>query len=250
MSSQHAVIGVLGASGGLGASTISAGLAGQLAGPATPAVCVDGDFHGGGLDVTACLEHQGGLRWPDLAGVRGEVDGAELLRALPAQSGTHVLSAGPAASPPPEAAVLSVVRSLRSGSAVTVLDLPRTSPYAGLLAAQCDVVLLLCGLSARHLADAEQAVAAVMPSCPEVWLVVRGRGRRIELAEAVAAHLDLPLAGCWREDARVRVDAERGRPPADRPSPALRVLAKRALAAAGQAARPKSPDASSLGAAS
>ena len=50
----------------------------------------------GGLDVTACVEHQAGLRWGDLAGAQGEIDGEALICALPRCGGARVLGARPA----------------------------------------------------------------------------------------------------------------------------------------------------------
>src|SRR5690348_11711960 len=108
---DHHVIGVMGASGGLGASTLAVALA-VRAGPRTGvSVCVDGRTSGGGLDVTACLEHAPGVRWGDLADLRGEVDGAALLRALPGEGPLRVLAAG-GGSPPATSAVRTVVAGL------------------------------------------------------------------------------------------------------------------------------------------
>ena len=87
------VVGVLGASGGLGASTLAVALAGSAVPVHPPVVCVDGHIERGGLDVTACVEHLPGVRWGDLAGVRGEVAVADLLRELPRAGGVPVLSA-------------------------------------------------------------------------------------------------------------------------------------------------------------
>lgn len=237
MSSAHVVLGVLGASGGLGASTLAASLAAAFVPTVGFTCCVDGDLVGGGLDVTACLEHSPGLRWPDLAGLRGQIDGAELLGALPSAEGIHVLSAGRGAAAPPEV-VRTVVRALRRCCALTVLDLPRSGPYAGLLARECGAVLLLSGSSARHLADALAVSAGEVSSCPEVWLAVRGDGRHDEVAQALAGHLDLPLAGSWRHSGRIAADAERGRPPGSRGGQPLRSLAEPVLAAARAAAGP------------
>ena len=55
-------------------------------------VCLDGDRLGGGLDVTLGIEQERGVRWPDLAGARGRLDGPELLRRLPSVDGVGVLS--------------------------------------------------------------------------------------------------------------------------------------------------------------
>lgn len=84
---------VCGVSGGVGASTLVGVLALEMARRTGTAVLVDGDLTGGGLDVTVGVEHLEGPRWPDLAQVRGEVDGAALLRLLPGTDGCRVLAA-------------------------------------------------------------------------------------------------------------------------------------------------------------
>lgn len=218
------VIGVLGASGGVGASTLSVALAvsaarepGVVRGPV---VAVDGLLTGGGLDVTACVEHLPGLRWPDLAGARGEVAGADLLAELPRATGVSVLSATAEGPLPPPEVVASVMGSLRSVAGVVVVDLPGAVSPPGLeaLGAACDVVLILAGTTPRQLADAVAArrhLGALVAGAP-VGLVVRGAMRAESLASTLAEHLGLPLAGCWRDDGRVAADAERGRTPGER----------------------------------
>lgn len=216
-SPPHAVLGVLGSSGGLGASTLTAALGLAAARDSGPVVCVDGHLGSGGLDVTACVEHQAGLRWGDLAGAKGEIDGQALISSLPRCGGARVLSAGPLGSPaPPAPVVRAVLRALRPQAALTLLDLP--SDAAGdVFRESCDALVLLTGVTARHLADAQAATALAMRSCPDVWLVVRGGPRGAGLPEGIAAHLDLPLLARWPDDARVALDAERGRPPGESP---------------------------------
>lgn len=237
------VVGVLGASGGLGASTLTTALAvtaAQAWAGAAPVVAVDGRPDGGGLDVTGCVEHLPGLRWPDLAGVRGEVCGSDLLAELPRLGGARLLSA--AAGRPPGAAVPSgevlstVVGALRSVTGLVVVDLPvgawsavgserrdstgahrdpggkRRPPFL----AHCDAVVLLAGVSPRHLSDAVAARAALRAAVPAAvtGLVVRASGRG-GVALAMADHLDLPLLAGWRDDAAVQREAERGRTPGE-----------------------------------
>jgi hypothetical protein len=236
------VLGVLGASGGLGTSTLVAALAvaatRELAAAGLPpAVAVDGALGGGGLDTTACVEHLPGLRWPDLAGVRGEVCGADLVAELPRSAGgTPVLAAAPGAAPP-QGVVSGVVDAVRAAAGLVVVDLPGAGPEPGgdgatdpLLDA-CDAVLLLAGVTPRHLADAvatRSRLAARLPDA-SVLLVVRGGPRSRDLATAMADHLGLALAGWWRDDRRVVLDAERGRTPGEGPRSGLASLSGRLL---------------------
>src|SRR6185436_12518775 len=86
------IIGVVGGSGGVGASVLTAAIAVRAAQAGLRVACMDGDRLGGGLDVTLGIEQEHGVRWPDLAGARGRIDGPELLRRLPCVDGVHVLS--------------------------------------------------------------------------------------------------------------------------------------------------------------
>lgn len=87
-----AVLGVVGASGGVGASTLAAACAVRATAAGVGVVLVDGSPFGGGVDVLLGLEHEPGLRWRDLAAARGVLDGAALLGAMPAAEGCRVLS--------------------------------------------------------------------------------------------------------------------------------------------------------------
>lgn len=227
------VLGVLGSSGGLGASTLASALAVSAAPARPPVVCVDGQLHGGGLDVTACAEHRAGIRWADLAGARGDVPGADLLAELPESGGVRLLSAGPGGATPPPAVIVSVLGSLREVAGLLVVDLPSGADHGEPFLSACDAVVLLSGVSARHLADAVAASGRVSVAGPEAWLVVRGSARGVawgaDLPEAMAAHLDLPLAGCWRDDPKLALDAERGRAPGERARSSLATLCGRLL---------------------
>lgn len=232
-SPHHAVLGVLGSSGGLGASTLTAALGLEAARAGGPVVCVDGHLGSGGLDVTACVEHQAGLRWGDLAGAKGEIDGQALVSSLPRCGGARVLGAGPLGSTaPPDSVVRAVLRALRLEAALTLLDLP-AGAGGDVFRESCDVLVLLGGVTGRHLADAQAATALAMRSCPDVWLVVRGGPRGAALPESIAAHLDLPLLARWPDDARVALDAERGRAPGESPRSRLAGLCEAVLSGVG-----------------
>ena len=218
------VIGVRAGSGGLGASTLTTALAVRAGHRLAPVACVDGRLGGGGLDVTACVEHQPGMRWGDLAGVRGSVDGPALLERLPALAAVRVLSAGPAGvAPPPAQAVSAVLDALRHSCRLLVLDLP-AGPGPDPFLASCDSVVLLSGTSARHVADATAVALDVAAVCPDVRLVVRTRVRSGGLPETIAAHLGLPLEGRWPDEGRLALEAERGLPPGRRARSPLAAL--------------------------
>ena len=120
------IIGVVGGSGGVGASALTAAIAVRGAQAGLRTVCLDGDRLGGGLDVTLGIEQERGVRWPDLAGARGRIDGPELLRALPAVDGVAVLSFDRARDVRPAAEILrEVLIALSRATDLVVVDLPR-----------------------------------------------------------------------------------------------------------------------------
>ena len=222
---DHRVMGVIGASGGLGVSTLAVALA-VRAGPRVGAtVAIDGAPDGGALDVTACLEHLPGLRWPDLAAAQGALDGAALLRALPSEATTRVLSGGyPGLS---DDVVGAAVAALARVCGVAVVDLGCSL----WLANRCTELVVVVGTSSRHLADAMTLAEVVHELGRPAVLVVRtGRGDPVG-PEEVAVHLDLPLVGTLRDDSRIAADADRGRTPGSRSSGVLSALADSLLGA-------------------
>lgn len=220
---MHHVTGVIGASGGLGVSTLAVALGHRASRRFGATVCLDGHGIGGGLDVTACLEHLPGLRWPDLEAAQGQIDGAALLRALPAEGSLRVLAAR--AKPPRPEVMAAALEALAELCPVTVVDLGRSLT----LLDQCSQVVLVCGASARHLADAAALVPTLFDIAPDVHLVLRTTRRDPVQPEDVAALLDLPLATVLRHDSRVASDADRGRMPGGRSSSALARAADRVL---------------------
>jgi hypothetical protein len=223
---DHRVIGIVGASGGLGASSLAVALALRGSRQSGATVCLDGERGRGGLDVTACLEHVPGLRWPDLAPARGPLDGAALLRALPADGPVRVLAAR-GVDPGAEVTV-AALEALALVCALCVVDLGRSIE----LVPWCTEVLVLAGVGARQLADASALVPSLIDLAPSSRLVLRVGRRDPLLPEDVATHLDLPLAAVLRDDARVAADADRARPPGSRDSSSLAEVADRVLAQA------------------
>ncbi len=208
-------IGVVGAAGGIGTSTLAAGLVRRAVVAGSTGVCVDGRWLGGGLDVIVGAEREPGLRWPDLAQLQGTVPGAELLARLPRVDDVPVLAHGRdrAASPAPESCA-SVVACLAGAADVVVVDLPRPSEDA--FQAYLPVlgpVLVVAG----HTIPALASCAAVAPWAEAAsgrgWLCQRVRRTGSRLGESVAAAVGLPLLGVVPDDRAVLTDLARGRPP-------------------------------------
>jgi secretion/DNA translocation related CpaE-like protein len=150
------LIRVIGTRGGCGATTLACGLAVTLAGQLRT-VLVDGDGAGSGLDVALGIEAVAGLRWGDLADVRGAVAATSILGRLPVVGDLPVLSHGGSYAPS-DGGWRPVTESLLSAAATVVADVPRyraeqldvRSHAADILVVPHDVVALA---TARRLID-------------------------------------------------------------------------------------------------
>jgi secretion/DNA translocation related CpaE-like protein len=226
------IIGVVGGSGGVGASVLSAAIAIRAAQAGLRPVCLDGDRLGGGLDVTLGIEQERGVRWPDLAGARGRIDGPELLRRLPSVDGVGVLSFDRARDVPlaPEI-VGDVLLALSAAADVLVADLPSPDhPIFEALVPSVDAMVLLAGSGIRDLAGASAIAGHLIDACPEVWLCLRTSGKGGHFADTVADALDLPLLAVVREEPSLAADLLHGIPPGSSAKGALAAAADAVLA--------------------
>ncbi|MEU3774742.1 septum site-determining protein Ssd [Streptomyces sp. NPDC032472] len=190
-------VGVIGGSGGAGASTLACALALRAARAGERTILIDGDPLGGGMDVLLGGESAEGLRWPDLAGSRGRLAAGALEESLPELHALRVLSwdRGDRVVVPPDA-VRSVVAAARRRGGVVVVDLPRRVDEAVAEAlAQLDLVLLVVPAELRAVAAAGRVAAGVRIAARDVRAVVRGPAPGGLDAEAVAGLLGVPLAG-------------------------------------------------------
>ena len=117
------VIRVVGTRGGCGASTVAIGIAVVAAADGATAL-VDADPAAGGIDTALGLDGDAGLRWPDLAGLRGRVPPPSLLPRLPHTHGVHVVSHSRTATGVGEAWA-AVLGCLTAGCRTVVTDVPR-----------------------------------------------------------------------------------------------------------------------------
>lgn len=204
----------MGASGGVGTTSVVAGLASAGVRRGHAVTCLDGLPLGGGLDVVCGADDQPGLRWRQLRRAQGELPAEQLLAQLPAAGRIRVLAQD--RHRPVEvtrAAVESVLDAIGQASQLCLIDLPPVwHPGFAMWRNVISQVLLVCSADVVGLA----AAAAVAPGiqqnvdCP-IWLVQRRA--RADLADLVARTLDLPLAGVVPEDPRVRRELTAGRPP-------------------------------------
>lgn len=229
---MHNVILVTGASGGLGASTLTA-VIGTVLGRGRAPTLVDVDFDRGGLDATLAVEHLEGLRWGDLADHEGPVDAEGLRRQLPAGPVPALVARGVRPSVP---TILAVVEAL-AGIGPVVLDTPSRSGLPDELGGLVDVAVGLVGLRPRWLRDGERWAAGLGDLSDRTLVVTRGPRRAERVAARAAEHLGLPLLEHCADDPGVLRDEARGRAP--RPRGAVGEVARavvESLPASGDAA--------------
>ncbi|MER5639361.1 septum site-determining protein Ssd [Kitasatospora sp. NPDC002227] len=208
-------VAVLGGRGGAGASTLACAIAITAARLGHRTMLVDGDPLGGGLDILLGGESAGGLRWPDLTGSRGRVNGVELAKALPELHHLTALSwdRGDTLAVPPEA-MRSVLAAARRRGGLVVLDLPRhLDSAAGQALEQADTGLLVVPAELRALAAADRVSAAARMRLADVRAVVRVPGPTGLTGREIARSLGLKLAGELPPEPGLALDVERGSPP-------------------------------------
>ena len=208
------VIAVTGGSGGVGASTLAAGMALEAAARGRPAALVDVDPLGGGLDLLLGAERAPGWRWPRLLGARGEV--SDVRQFLPTIEGVTLVStarragsdAGAQAQPGPEA-LEAVLGSLARHHDVVVVDTGR-SPTASMRRhlRMANLTLLVCATDVRSVAAASHAAHHLELASPRV--VVRQRRGLGAPPERVADALGLGLAGALPDEPRLARAAQEG----------------------------------------
>jgi secretion/DNA translocation related CpaE-like protein len=170
------VIGVLGGSGGVGASSfaaVSAATLGEaLAEVDGRAVLVDADPAGGGIDVLLGIEGSGGVRWSGLRVGGGRLDPEVLLNRLPSWRGAGVLACDrPALAP---SAARQVIEALAQSAGV-VVDLPRNScPLRDEIVAICRVLVVVVVARLRDVAAAGAVVRSLPAVAPPTVVVLRG----------------------------------------------------------------------------
>jgi secretion/DNA translocation related CpaE-like protein len=170
------VIGVTGGSGGAGATTFACAL-GQLAADRGPALVVDADPLGPGVDRVLGLEDREGVRWDGLCHATGRLSARALRDALPRRAELAALTwrAGPSGSLQ-AFAVREVLSAAQRGHDVVVVDLPRTlDPLVDEVAARCDRLLVVAVPTVAGVASAVRACAR-FPDPTRVRLVLRGTG--------------------------------------------------------------------------
>ena len=191
-----AVITVLPGRGGAGASTLAVLLARALG----ESLLVDLDPLGGGLDARLELETAPGLRWPDLAAVRGRVSPGSLRGALPHLGDTALLSASSPAAIPVESLSAVIDSGVRSGRC-TVIDGTRDlNPASRLAWSRSDLVLIVVPADPASVISARALTESVTSAgCRALAVLRTGRDAALDRFDAERI-LDIPVAGEWGHD--------------------------------------------------
>lgn len=169
------VIGVVGGSGGVGASTFAS----VIAWAALPSVLIDVDPVGGGADVLLGIEAVPGARWSGLRLDGGRLDPALLADGLPKWRDVAVLAVDRGA--PTSAAALQTL-DIATGVGAVVLDLPRApSPTRDALLRRCVLCVVVAVAEVRELA----AARAVLSSVRDVPVGVVMRRGSLPVGDAV-----------------------------------------------------------------
>ncbi len=210
------VVAVIGGSGGVGASTLAAGLAFTAAREWERSMLLDADRYGGGIDLLLGAERVDGWRWPRLARASGHL--GDLGGQLPTVDGIDVLAMARNGHPPgwelTAESLRAVLGSARRGYEVTIVDLPRgAGPAVQEVLRLADLIVLLLRDDLRGVAAGREVLAVIEESSCEVGLVLRQSRSRMLNATVVAEGLGLRLLGTLADDPALIVAAERGDPP-------------------------------------
>lgn len=226
---QARLVLVVGASGGSGASTLTAAVALHAVRHWSSVTAVDGQPGGSGLDVIFGADHVRGLRWPDLAGVEGAVDAPALAVRLPLCEGVRVLSQARPSSASSPVAIAGVMAGLcgASGPDVVVVDVPRYAvslpSWGGWLPERFDGQLVVVVVADAGLVGLA-SLAATAPWVHEglrrsggvATVILRTDGVTAGLIQDVEDAVELPIGAVVGHDREVARDLARGRPPSVR----------------------------------
>lgn len=242
------VVVVVGACGGVGASTFAALLAQEAYRADLPArrrgvgrgpepgraaraprpggagarpggvALVDVDPAGAGVEVLLGVEGRPGVRWADLEDLRGSLAAEDLDGVLPTWRGVEVLGGDRRGGPPPPEAFRALWPALSARCRTVVVDAPPggvTGPLADVLAGQGvdgARVVVVTGQDVRGVAAGITTLTALerVAAGRPAHLVLRRRSRARVAALEAAAVLDLPLLGLLPTDRGVAEAVDRG----------------------------------------
>lgn len=186
-------IGVLGGSGGAGATVFAAALA-QSAAELGPTLLVDADPIGAGIDRVLGLEASEGIRWDSMLQTTGRLSSRSLREALP-RSGQLAVLTWPTDRPASlqAFAMREVLSAGRRGFSAVVVDLPRHHDVVvEETISRCDHVVLVSTLTVPAVTSAARVAGRLPEHSPARHLVTRGNRSGVT-PESVSRLLRMPL---------------------------------------------------------
>jgi secretion/DNA translocation related CpaE-like protein len=214
------LIALVGGAGGVGCSTVAAGLSFVAALRGHRTLLLDCDPLGGGIDLLVGAERIEGWRWPQLASASGEL--GDLTDQLPQVDELDILSMarGPQSPQPPIGKdpglqqIESVLSSATRSYDLVVADLPRAlDDGSAELLRQAHHVVLVVPATIRGIAASRRVSVDLTALGPSPVVLVR-RVRFSGIAsEAVADALGFPMIGVISDEPGLQQGAERGDPP-------------------------------------
>jgi secretion/DNA translocation related CpaE-like protein len=230
---------VTSASGGSGVSTLAGSLALAAQSISGRVLLIDGDAHGGGLDLLLGAEEASGIRWPDLAAAAGRLSTTTLDYALPHPDGVALLShgRGDAVAVPAEAFAAVLAAGVR-GYEQVFIDVPRSTwASAPDMLDRADRVILLVPGRVRGIAAAAAAIPWLRSFTKDLSVVVRATSRGVAAREVERA-LGLASLRVVPEQLQIATREDRGEPllANDAYAKAVRAVLADALRANGPAA--------------
>lgn len=199
---------VMGACGGVGASTVATAIACAAAGLGKSSALVDADPAAGGLELILGAEREPGLRWPDLQAATGHIGLAELRAVLPSKHGVDVVSFDRAGVQ--QTVAEPIVDTLVRGYEVVVADVPRHLDDLGrVLLSRSIATVLIVPMRLGGLVAAEHLIPRLQQLSSHVLVVGQPvRGGCSE--QLLARRLAVPVVAQWLRQQRVFVDVEHG----------------------------------------
>jgi len=190
------LVACLPASGGSGASTLSAACAVHAARQGISSLLIDGDRLGGGIDIVLGGEEAVGVRWPELVDTRGRLATAAFRQALPTMSGAAVLSWDRDGSPDATAESWNAVLDAAiRGFDLTVVDLPRDLAGASVsVLSRAHSVVLVVSARVRGAIAAARCLEELTVLTPDVRVIVREKPNGVR-SEAIEQILGVPVVG-------------------------------------------------------
>lgn len=196
------LLGVVGGSGGVGASTLAVALAQAVADRGETAALVECDPLGGGIDLLLGAERAAGWRWSSLAGARGEL--GDLRAHLPVADGVTLVCQDRAERVRPgPAALRAVLESLARSHDVVVCDVGPPGERADAVRALARCVVVVAG-RVTSVAAAQGVLA------PGDTVAVRSDPGASLSADDVGTALGARVCAVLPQDRRVAEGAEQG----------------------------------------